>query len=739
MDRYNVCRMTGLGATLPARHVRWWHSISRASQWWSHKIPPVVGAAGFAVLLHPGDSEWIIWGLALLIASAIGLATFGHLLNDWCDMATDARAGKPNRLAETSVKVRALVLTVAVIAGLVPWVWLPLTTFSAALLGVEVLLFVLYSVPPVRLKERGTLGVLADAGYAYVVPFLLAASISTITSADAAGLIALATWGAAIGCRSILFHQLEDLDGDLQAGVRTAAVTLGPERITSLVRTVLLPVEAISLIVLGILARSWILTAVVLLAGLYRVVQVSLLGTGQSPGSFHQDDPAVRVISFQFANPLVEQWFPAGVWLAYALVEPRGWWVFAALILLFDSPIKQLLLRDAPFIPDAITRAVLSGIAPLDVRKLREDGRHLDLSQTRDRAPGDPGRRWVFVVCGSTQHLATLERALRHLRSASGLPVWLVTDSRRNDCQLPAEAFDKVVDVAVPDELDHHQASIWLKTSLSRHVGEGSWCYLDSDVLAMDQQVDQIFDQPRDVVAFASDLTVNTNCIDRFSPWAMNCSCSGMDLEHSCGHLREQLDLRLDVRPPGDWTHWNGGVFTFDRTSGPFFEMWHDIAVTSFGWDEWKTRDQGALIATVWRMGLQDAPRLDLSFNFIADTGNADLVFLPNRGWAHHPAGPWLRPHLMHLYASPLEESDWELIGDLEEPILRRSHVRLYRWRRAQAVIVSRNRLTRLTYRSWMQLKRLLPHRIYAGVMRRYHRYRGHHSTVAPPSEESTA
>jgi hypothetical protein len=48
-----------------------------------------------------------------------------------------------------------------------------------------------------------------------------------------------------------------------------------------------------------------------------------------------------------------------------------------------------------------------------------------------------------------------------------------------------------------------------------------------------------------------------------------------------------------------DWQHWNGGVFLFDDSSVEFLSSWHEKTVMRiFDLPNWKTRDQGTLIAT---------------------------------------------------------------------------------------------------------------------------------------------
>lgn len=126
---------------------------------------------------------------------------------------------------------------------------------------------------------------------------------------------------------------------------------------------------------------------------------------------------------------------------------------------------------------------------------------------------------FVFVVCGSKVHIDTLNFSLRHLLNFSKLPVWIVTDSGRNET--PIE-YNHIIDVKTPEDFDNHQASIYLKTGLHKILDlKNNYCYLDSDVIALSPQVDQIFQHQYGPITFAPD-----HCkIASFSPSAINCGC----------------------------------------------------------------------------------------------------------------------------------------------------------------------------------------------------------------------
>ncbi|PSR01563.1 MAG: hypothetical protein BRD50_08520 [Bacteroidetes bacterium SW_11_45_7] len=127
--------------------------------------------------------------------------------------------------------------------------------------------------------------------------------------------------------------------------------------------------------------------------------------------------------------------------------------------------------------------------------------------------------KFVFVVCGAKEHVETLNFSLQYLRHFSKKDILVVTDSRRNEAPIK---HDQVIDLHTPDEYDHKQASIYLKTGLHKFLDSGpDYCYLDSDIIAVSPKVDKIFQYKSGPVTFASDHCT----IDKFSPQALNCSC----------------------------------------------------------------------------------------------------------------------------------------------------------------------------------------------------------------------
>jgi len=372
------------------------------------------------------------------------------------------------------------------------------------------------------------------------------------------------------------------------------------------------------------------------------------------------------------------------------------------------------------------------------------------------------GNKFVFVVCGGREHIDTLHFSLRYLKHFSKNEIVVVTDSQRNAVQV---LHDQVVDVKTPEHFTHHQASIYLKTGLNKFLPKGfNYCYLDTDVVALNSECDDIFKYKQGPVTFAADhcrmpkfslSAVKCDCkeqndkriaeiealkekydparkwkdpvmeekkaillekfetmklnkfsyllislrfilarkkfkldddtffdkqlqvwhdkngaviimhaesmvadIEKNSSWRWNeekqrwFDAEGRDVYNlTCPHLAEYIHNRFQIEVKDkNFQHWNGGVFLFDDSSGDFLNAWFDKTMQIFDFPEWKVRDQGTLIATVWQFGLQNNPLLPQKFNFIADWNNVDIMMSEEGDFTDDAFKTKLRPALIHIY-----------------------------------------------------------------------------------------
>ena len=139
--------------------------------------------------------------------------------------------------------------------------------------------------------------------------------------------------------------------------------------------------------------------------------------------------------------------------------------------------------------------------------------------------------KFVFVVCGGREHIDTLHFSLASLKQFTASEIWVVTDVTRNEIPV---VHDHVLNITTPSHFDHHQASIYLKTGLHQFLPKGfNYCYLDTDVIALSQEVNDIFSHKTGVIAFAAD-----HCrLRQFSPHAVNCNCEQQ-------HKNEQEEIK---------------------------------------------------------------------------------------------------------------------------------------------------------------------------------------------------
>lgn len=191
---------------------------------WGVQLPILwlVSGTYFLASLPLSPARYLAHVVAVSLCQALLLAG-GYLLNDVFDRHPDRM--KPGRGAPSAsgarrrgaAAVALLALGLAIAHAMNP-------PALAAIVWIQVVLGVAYSAPPVRLKERGVLGVLAAALLQRLPGFLM---IAVAFPAPITLTAMLASWLALLGLITLLEHQLSDEPWDLAGGVRTWCVTGG--------------------------------------------------------------------------------------------------------------------------------------------------------------------------------------------------------------------------------------------------------------------------------------------------------------------------------------------------------------------------------------------------------------------------------------------------------------------------------------------------------------------------------
>ncbi len=211
--------------------------------WWRSKAALLMGMVYLFTAWFDIRFEKFLWLALLSIVTISGFASFGYLINDFSDREKDAIAGKKNFLAGKSQAAIILLFAVALSLLMLPWIYLPFNRFSILLIALEIILFVIYSLPPLRLKERGIPGLIADALYAHALPVALAAFTFSLASGKSITffpMMLLIAWQLVCGTRNILLHQSNDLDQDKTSETVNFVAGMHPSSFFAVIRNLML-------------------------------------------------------------------------------------------------------------------------------------------------------------------------------------------------------------------------------------------------------------------------------------------------------------------------------------------------------------------------------------------------------------------------------------------------------------------------------------------------------------------
>jgi 4-hydroxybenzoate polyprenyltransferase len=233
--------------------------LVRANAWWSYKLAPVLGTA-YATAAIFNISLISLWStlLFLLVALVIG-ASYANVINNLCDQEEDQIGGKANYFIGRSNIFIALSMIGCIVPGLIISGLLIQVPLALCIYIGNWILFTVYSLPPIRLKNRSFLGGLAIAVGESLVPQMLAIFLVTSNTDKpvlAIWLTTISIWAFASGFRSILWHQILDFENDHLAGINTFAVHASIQTLQRIGKWVVFPIEFVSFIVILVVANN---------------------------------------------------------------------------------------------------------------------------------------------------------------------------------------------------------------------------------------------------------------------------------------------------------------------------------------------------------------------------------------------------------------------------------------------------------------------------------------------------
>jgi 4-hydroxybenzoate polyprenyltransferase len=222
--------LTGLAATV-TRARRW----TRWPEWMDSKLAWPGTACYYLALTNDWSFAHTVSVAARVFPFMICLAALGYAANDYWDRDGDVAAGK--RAPDSAPGPAGQRWLVAGLLGATLVSAVPLVVGGsrrlAALVFLGLGLALAYSAPPLRLKTRGALGVLAAALVQWGTPPL---PLLAGGAAPTPGFAILLVLGLSVGLRWMLLHQVQDAPHDARAGIWTFARAQGTARAMTILR-----------------------------------------------------------------------------------------------------------------------------------------------------------------------------------------------------------------------------------------------------------------------------------------------------------------------------------------------------------------------------------------------------------------------------------------------------------------------------------------------------------------------
>ncbi|MDY6782551.1 MAG: tetratricopeptide repeat protein [Cyanobacteriota bacterium] len=350
-----------LQQTQQPSHANGFFRLVRSREWWLYKIAPLLSiACAETLFLQLPPTAATLTTLTALISIA-SVAAYGYLLNDICDIEADQKANKPNAAANLQPWQRLLLCLLFISTGFVAPLLAHLGTVPLALLAANYLLPTLYSVPPLRLKERGIWGLFSDAAGAHLVPTLFVATAFLSQTPDPPRNALIFTGLAAayaffVGLRAILLHQLWDRDNDINSGISTFATQFQPESVRFWINRLVFPVEiALFGSVAVLLSRS--APALVSVFVAYVIFEIARLQVTKTPL-----DPSPAAGKNIIPHELYEVWLPLALATLLASRDPYYLGFVVLTLILFFPSVKNRAMGAIDVIQMLLTAALSSSV-----------------------------------------------------------------------------------------------------------------------------------------------------------------------------------------------------------------------------------------------------------------------------------------------------------------------------------------------------------------------------------------
>lgn len=186
----------------------------------------------FIIIMIQDYSNSAFLKLILFLVLSFFSTTYGYLINDYADIDLDRLHGKTNTFEDVNKKNALLI-----VIGFLCLIFVLTVPFRENITFVIIYLFwilltTFYSLPPIRLKERGLSGLIAASTAQRFLPVLL--SFAVFSYWELLPLIIILIYILLRGLTSDLNHQIQDYVNDSKTSTKTAAVTINQKTLHKL-------------------------------------------------------------------------------------------------------------------------------------------------------------------------------------------------------------------------------------------------------------------------------------------------------------------------------------------------------------------------------------------------------------------------------------------------------------------------------------------------------------------------
>lgn len=313
--------------------------LFRTNTWWNAVVPQVLG---WVYLLSQHKSLRTVLVLnAFFFVALICISAFGYLFNDYCDIEADRKAGKHNLLNNYSKPIRVFIVLLPLLIGSAAWHLTYPGMVESVLFCLQILALILYSLPPIRLKERGAAGVIADAFYGHVNPVFITIFWHMHFAARPTWFVVLLSVVFVVtvlkGIRNILLHQIDDRKADRRADVQTFVVGNGALGALLYINNVL-PYEVLLSIVFTVVVSIVYPPFFVWTLLFFVITYLKFSG-------WKLRDLPKRQLKFKFLyflNDYYEGWVPVGFLLLLCIKDPSFFILLILHLILFPGFVTKL-------------------------------------------------------------------------------------------------------------------------------------------------------------------------------------------------------------------------------------------------------------------------------------------------------------------------------------------------------------------------------------------------------------